>query len=521
MGKAHPIVYDAANRLDQVKNALGHVLGDYTYIDRIDRTTRKYIDLGNGTRPDYMYDEIDRLTSLTNALTSTGDILSKFAYTYNKNHNALSIATREGTHFYSYDGLNQLIGVDYPAGYSFSDTTYSFDPVGNRVSNIRDGVTTAYASNNLNEYTSVGGTALTCDANGNLVSDGVNTYSYDYDNRLVQVVTPAETVTFTYDALGRRISKTSSAGTTRYIYDGYQSVVETDASGTVKAAYVYGTGIDEALTMSRNGSTYYYHYDGLGSVVALTDSTGGIVEQYKYDVYGQPAIYDGAGNAIAESSLGNPYMFTGREFDKETGIYYYRARYYSPQLGRFLQRDPLTWAPDDPRVVYLSGFRINFPRLYEDPPLAQTANQIVDDQSFADTLTNWIMQTGQMNPELFYPYAYCDNNPINWTDPEGLFGIFGPGLGNVRWPERTPSPLPGKGGRKGSKGGFEPRGIGNGRGLPGQFGILGLAAGFEAGRKAWQGIGSPAWRWYRYGTPLPIGIRPVLEQGGMPHGEDL
>ncbi|MFH1146227.1 MAG: RHS repeat-associated core domain-containing protein [Pseudomonadota bacterium] len=406
-GNYTTFTYDALNRLDQVKNALGHVLGDYTYIDRIDRTTRKYIDLGNGTRPDYMYDEINRLTSLTTTLTSAGDVLSKFAYTYDKNHNALSMATLQGTHSYSYDKISQLTGVDYPAGYSFSDTTYSFDPVGNRVSNIRDGVTTAYASNNLNEYTSVGGTTLACDANGNLVSDGVNTYSYDYDNRLVQVGTLGDTISFAYDALGRRISKTSLAGTTRYIYDGYQSVVETDASGTVKAAYVYGTGIDEALTVTRNGGTYYYHYDGLGSVVGLTDSTGAIVEQYQYDVYGQPAIYDGAGNAIPQSAIGNSYMFTGREFDKETGIYYYRARYYSPQLGRFLQRDPLTWAPDDPRVIYLSGFRINMPRLYERPPLAET-------------LARRIVQTGQMNVELFQPYTYCQNNAANWVDPEGM-----------------------------------------------------------------------------------------------------
>ena len=102
-----------------------------------------------------------------------------------------------------------------------------------------------------------------------------------------------------------------------------------------------GSGLNEPLTMARGGSVYYYHRDGLGSVTEISDESGALVERYEYDVYGRPQIFDNAENLLTESSVGNPYLFTGRRFDQECGNYYYRARVYSPSLGRFLQTDPL------------------------------------------------------------------------------------------------------------------------------------------------------------------------------------
>lgn len=116
------------------------------------------------------------------------------------------------------------------------------------------------------------------------------------------------------------------------------------------ATYVYGAGIDEVLTMTRAGQTYYYFYDGLGSVTDITNATGEVVESYQYDVYGQP-------NHL--SSIGNPYYFTGRQFDSESGLYYYRNRHYSPTIGRFLQRDPLGHLPDVNVYRYVGNDPIN------------------------------------------------------------------------------------------------------------------------------------------------------------------
>ena len=93
--------------------------------------------------------------------------------------------------------------------------------------------------------------------------------------------------------------------------------------------------------MERGGSVYFYHRDGLGSVSEVSDQSGTLVERYVYDVYGRPQIFDSTDSELTASAIGNPYLFTGRRYDPESGNYYYRARIYSPTLGRFLQSDPL------------------------------------------------------------------------------------------------------------------------------------------------------------------------------------
>ena len=116
-------------------------------------------------------------------------------------------------------------------------------------------------------------------------------------------------------------------------------LAEYDTSDILLRKFVYGPGIDEPVLMQSGGQKYYYHFDGLGSVSEVTDASGGMVEKYEYSPYGETTIRDASDEILDTSSIGNPYAFTGRRLDDETGLYYYRLRYYSPALGRFLQTE--------------------------------------------------------------------------------------------------------------------------------------------------------------------------------------
>ena len=137
---------------------------------------------------------------------------------------------------------------------------------------------------------------------------------------------------FKYDPFGRRIQKLGPGGVVNYVYDGDNVLEEVSASGALVARYTMGLGVDEPLAMLRGGATYFYGQDGLGSTTALFTTSGAIAASYSYGAFG---------NLISgESSVVNPYRYTGRELDAETGLYYYRARYYDPAVGRFLSEDP-------------------------------------------------------------------------------------------------------------------------------------------------------------------------------------
>jgi RHS repeat-associated protein len=220
----------------------------------------------------------------------------------------------------------------------------------------------------------VGGTAYTYDDNGNLAFDGRFHYYYDCENRLLDVndAAHARVASYAYDYQGRRISRTiygSPNVTIRYVYDGAQILAEYNGAGTLRRKFVYGPGLDEPICLidvANGNAAYYYHLDGLGSVVALSDVNNVLVERYAYDVFGRPTIRDPNGVTIAASARGNPYLFTARAYDAESGLHYYRARYYDYATGRFLQPDP---------TGYGDGLSL---------------------------------------------YSYCGNNPFNFSDPSGL-----------------------------------------------------------------------------------------------------
>ncbi|MBK9337908.1 MAG: hypothetical protein IPM98_15720 [Lewinellaceae bacterium] len=130
----------------------------------------------------------------------------------------------------------------------------------------------------------------------------------------------------------------------------------------MQATYIFGTGLDEVLTMQRGGQIYYYHTNALGSVTQITNTAGAVVEQYEYDAYGKVSFFNGSYSPLASSAIGNPHLFTGQRYDAESGLYFYKARYYSPVLGRFLQRDPLGYV--DGMSVY--EYAYSNPAIYID-----------------------------------------------------------------------------------------------------------------------------------------------------------
>jgi len=139
---------------------------------------------------------------------------------------------------------------------------------------------------------------------------------------------------------------TVNGTTTRVLYDGDQAIAETDAAGTLQTTTIAGPGLDAPVRLGQGAKARYVCADALGSPVLLTDAAGTVLERYRYDAFGAPTITSATGQALSRSAYGNRILFTGREYEAETGLYYYRARYYSPTLGRFLSRDPLGPLPD-------------------------------------------------------------------------------------------------------------------------------------------------------------------------------
>ena len=160
---------------------------------------------------------------------------------------------------------------------------------------------------------------------------------------------------FKCDPFGRRICKFSSSGTSIFAYDGDSLIEETNASGAVVARYSQTQNIDEPLAMLRSGATSFYHADGLGSVTSLSNTAGALAQTYAYDSFGKQTSSSG--------SLMNAFQYTGRESDAETGLYYYRARYYDQNAGRFLSEDPIGFHGGEDFYLYAA----NKPTLLIDP----------------------------------------------------------------------------------------------------------------------------------------------------------
>ena len=288
----------------------------------------------NAMKTTYTYDAKANLIDIT---TQKAISTYKQTYQYDKTGNRTSYTEPSGIHTYTYDPTYQLLSADHT---NIPDETYTYDQTGNRLN------TTVDAANRLTEDANY---TYQYDNNGNLIrkihkiTQAAITYTYDFENRLIKINLPLGiTAEYKYDPFGRRIEKNISGQiTTKYLYDNediimeYAAIIPTNTNITTK--YIHGPGIDEPLSMIRNNKTYYYHADALGSITRMTDQNGNTVQTIRYDTFGNI-------KSIKNPLLIQPYAFTGREYDIESGFYYLRNRYYDPKTGRFTTKDPIGFA---------------------------------------------------------------------------------------------------------------------------------------------------------------------------------
>jgi RHS repeat-associated protein len=313
---------------------------------------------------EYKYDKASQLLSLVNRLNA--DTISKYNYQYDPVGNRIKMLEKVGVDSFTYDVLYRLTGAIHPQP-SNPPENFDYDGVGNRITSH---ISTNYTYDSANRLLEDDQYQYRYDKNGNLVwkmskaskklkmlksksrggfdrgvikeeertsGDSV-VYLWNAENTLLGFVEyhlgdSAKMVSYKYDGLGRRIEKKVDTLVTKYVYDNEDIIFELDGNDSVVAIYTHGPGIDEPISVQRNGGKYYYHQDGLGSVTCITDTLGNVINTYLYDSFGNIKQKTGG--------LENPYTYTGREWDEESGIFYYRARYYDPRIGRFLSPDPI------------------------------------------------------------------------------------------------------------------------------------------------------------------------------------
>jgi len=393
--------YDLRGRLENLKDNT-RTLVDFTYGPDDQVTTIAY---ANGVNTQLTYNSLGLLTNQHH-----GSFVNE-NFTYDGEENVLlEEKLHRPTHSreFFYDETEQLLGEKRGtliAGQVLNPLTeiqFQYDQLGNRQSMTLDTVMTAYQKDVRNIYTQAGSQIMQYDMHSNLINDGQQTYEYDAEHRLIAVKQSGNLLAaYRYDPLGRRIMKIVPGDTTWFYYSFNEVIEERDRNDNILATYVYGEGVDEIYYAEINGEELYYHTDLMGSVQALTNDRGRMIEYYEYTAFGEMTIMDSLYQSKTTSQFGNPYGFTGRRFETETGLVYFRNRYYSPDLGRFIQPDPLGYI-DAPNLYQ---YAYNDPGSYLDPFGLSTsfeqksvADRILDiiprkKFSFSGTLTLWIIPT--------------------------------------------------------------------------------------------------------------------------------
>ncbi len=339
--------YDDANRLTQITQ--GGRTWAFGYDAAGNRTSLLH---PNGARINYTYLQNNWLATITHK-RSGGVTFETLTYAYDANGNRATLTDATGTTAFGYDQLNRLTSAAYPGGYGTWSWTY--DQVGNRlIQNSPSGQTT-YGYDANNRLTQTGSATYSYDNNGNLTSiTGGTSFTYDAHNRMSQANLPGGLVVqYTYNGDGLKIRRIEGATTTRYYHDGIRPLYEAKADGSRNADLERDLFGNLLARQDASGTRYYYHHDGLGSMVGLTDASGQVAAQRTYDAWGNRRASSG-------SAPGN-YQFTGAELDPTSGLYHMGARFYDPTIGRWLSEEPVQDQHFNPRALNFYAYAWNGP----------------------------------------------------------------------------------------------------------------------------------------------------------------
>ena len=356
--------YDPTNRLTGIEYQQGKRI-KIAY-DNLGR--KKEITYPNGVKIRPHYNKLKQLQGI-NYLDRTGKPLNDFQYKYNQASKLESVRENgQITKRFTYDSNGQLMR----ASSENQETYYKYGASFQREAETTSEGRKLFKYNPAGQMVAAGETLIGYDSTGNIASkkSGKINTNYDFDilGRLRTVRTPTKEITYDYSPDGLRVGKNVAGKKRYYVYDGYNLLMELDENAEPLRFFIHANEIDAPMVLLQNEQSFYYLTDYLGSVAALVGEDGKITTEYNYGPFGKMTQQG--------QKIENPFTFTSRFYDPETGLYYYRARYYDPELGVFMSPDP-------------KEIEIN-------------------------------------QPQDLFPYLYAANDPINYTDPLGLwYGISG------------------------------------------------------------------------------------------------
>ncbi len=353
-------VYDEVNRLTSSTDPNGFTVA-YEYDGAGNLATLTY---PGGKTVSYTYDALNRLETVT-----IDWLALSAAYEYDLAGNLTGLTQFNGTYVSrGYDNANRLTRLEHLsslAGSAFASYAFTLDGNGNRsgidqetpLSPSLSALTRDFeVSDAGNRIVTAGSDALIYDEEGQLLTKGEDTFTFDQAHRLTGAATETDSLIFSYDGAGNRLAVDRNQTVTRYIYDAAGNLLaEADTSGITRY-YIHGAGL---LAMVTSGGTpYCYHFDATGHTIALTDAGKTVVNKYAYTPFG---VLAGQEEAVEQ-----PFKFVGQfgVMTEDNGWYYMRARYYDPEMGRFISEDPLGFGGGD---VNLYAYVLNNPVMFNDP----------------------------------------------------------------------------------------------------------------------------------------------------------